>query len=475
VGYAAPAMDRFARGARRLLCRLALLGLAAATASMAPAGCGGTETPREPLHGIVLIGFDTLRADGLSSYGNPRSTSPRLDALAGEGVLFENAVSNASWTLPGFVSILSGEHPSKRVFRGGLLRSGVERLRDAGYRTAAFTEGGYVSRQFDLDRGFETFWEETTSVLHDPGPEVGVAKTFGRARDWLRAHAHEPFFLFVHTYEPHVPYQRLDLADGLDPGVLGGPYDRKQNGRVLSGELPVGEVERVWVRALYDGGVAAADRELGGLLAELKSLGVLDRTLVVATSDHGEQLGEHVPHQLGLHGQTLWDTVLHVPLVVRDPRREDAGRRIATQVRTVDIMPTILDLAGIPQRANPDGRSLVSVMDGAEGTDRPAFSELRERKNGRLRAATLRTGTHKLHLNVDASEREGLELYDLREDPGEEQNLARERPRLRARLHGELQDWIHEIGRRGEPSWGVRRTVGPELRRRLEALGYAQE
>jgi len=473
VRYAPAAMEHLRRGASRLLRRLALPGLAV-VASMASCGWDLGGPPPEPLHGIVLVGFDTLRADGLSSYGNPRPTSPHLDALALDGVLFENAVSNASWTLPGFVAILSGEYPSARVFRGGLLRSGAERLREAGYRTAAFTEGGYVSRRFDLDRGFETFWEETAPVLHQPGPEVGIAKTFGLARDWLRAHADEPFFLFVHTYEPHVPYQRLEFAEGLDAGVLGGPYDRKQNGRVLAGELPAGAVERAWVRALYDGGVAAADRELGGLLAELDSLGAADRTLVVVTSDHGEQLGEHVPRQLGLHGQSLWDTVLHVPLVVRDPRRTDGGQRVTTQVRTVDIMPTILDLAGVPPQRGLDGRSLVPVMDGAEQAHRPAFSELRAQSGGRLRAAALRTGEYKLHLNVDATERSGLELYDLRVDAAEARNRPNEHPRLRARLHGELLEWVTEIERRGAP-WGARRTVGPELRRRLEALGYSEE
>jgi len=474
--------------------RRRLAGLLAAAAWAAASGCGAPERPAEPLHGIVLVAIDTLRADALSSQGNPRPTTPHLDALAADGVLFENAVSNASWTLPGFVAILSGEHPTARVYRGKLLRSGVERLREAGYRTAAFTEGGYVSRQFGMDLGFQDFWEETSPVIDDPGPGVGAAKTFGQARDWLREHAGGRFFLFVHTYEPHVPYQHLELAEGLDPGVLGGVYDREQNDRVLKRRVAVGETERAWVRALYEGGVRATDRAVGDLLATLEALGVDDRTLVVVTSDHGEQLGEHRPEALGLHGQTLWDTVRRVPLILRDPRRDDGGRRIETQVRTVDVMPTILDLAGLDPapRSEPgaeadpdadpdaaeapvpralDGRSLVPVLEGEEHADRPAFSELRDGRTGRLKAATLRTRAHKVHLNPPGSGRAGLEFYDLGEDPGERRDRARSSSREQARLHGDLQEEITEVERRGPP-WGERRNVSPDLKRRLEALGY---
>jgi arylsulfatase A-like enzyme len=433
--------------------------------------CAAPEEPAAPAHGILLVGLDTLRADGLGAYGNPRPVSPVFDGLAERGVLFENAVSNASWTLPGFIAILSGDHPSARVFQGRLRVAGATRLRDAGYRTAAFTEGGYVSRQFGFDLGFETFWEETAPVIAAPSPDTGVAKTFGKARAWLREHGREPFFLFVHSYEPHVPYQRLTFTEGLASGGLGGPYDRIQNNRVLTGEIPSTEVERAWVRALYDGGVAEADRELGGLLAVLDELGVTDRTVVVVTSDHGEQLGEHDVQALGLHGQTLWDTVLHVPLLVVDPRRGDAGRRVTTQVRTVDVMPTLLELAGLPPEAGLDGRSLLPVMAGRETADRPAYSELRHRENGALRAATLRTGRHKLHLNPGEPARETLELYDLARDPAEQEDLALAQPEERNRLNRELQRWVSRIEGRGQP-WRRPMDIGADLQDRLKALGY---
>ena len=467
----------------------AAAGLLALVAVTMGASCGRGEPPAEPLQGIVLIGVDTLRADGLGSYGNPRPTSPHLDALAARGVLFENAVSNASWTLPGFITLLSGEHPTARVYRGKLKRSGVERLQQAGFRTAGFSEGAYVSRQFGMDLGFDTFWEETAPVILAPGPEVGVAKTFAKAEAWLRENSSERFFLFVHTYEPHVPYQRLGFGEGLDPGVFGGVFDRKQNDLALKRRVEVGEVEREWVRALYDGGVLEADRAVGGLLAVLEELGVSDRTLVVVTSDHGEQLGEHRPEDLGLHGQTLWDTILHVPLIVHDPRRGEVGRRVATQVRAVDVMPTILELAGLAPEVPTepasesnaprepmvlDGRSLVPILDGAEDDDRLAFSELRDGKDGRLKAATLRTRTHKVHLNAPGTNRPALQFFTLEDDSGEQHDQAHESIRERARLHGELQKQVAEVERRGPP-WGRNKSVPANLRRRLESLGYLGE
>ena len=364
------------------------------------------------------------------------------------------------------------------MFSGRLRVSGATRFREAGFRTAAFTEGGYVSRQFGMDLGFDDYWEETQPVIAAPSPDTGVARTFGLAADWLRANGHEPFFLFVHTYEPHVPYQRGEFARDLPPGGLAGDdgrvasYDRELNNRVLDGHIPATPVEQAYVRALYDGGVAEADRRLGELLAELDALGVADRTVVAVTSDHGEQLGEHDPQALGLHGQSLWDTILHVPLVIHDPRRSDGGRRVAAQVRTVDVMPTLLEIAELDPEA-ADGRSLLPMMAGRESVDRPAYSELRVRETSQLRSATLRTGEQKLHLNAGLKDRRSLELYDVAADPGETRDLAMERPKQRAALDAELREGIGTIERRGSP-WKRGTDIGDELQDRLRALGYGE-
>ncbi|NNL66130.1 MAG: hypothetical protein HKP30_07810 [Myxococcales bacterium] len=173
-----------------------------------------------------------------------------------------------------------------------------------------------------------------------------------------------------------------------------------------------------------------------------------------------------------MHGQSLWDTVLHVPLVIHDPRRSDGGRRVAAQVRSVDVMPTLLEIAGLDPEA-ADGRSLLPMMAGRERADRPAYSELRVRETSQLRSATWRTGEHKLHLNAGLKNRRSLELYDVAEDPGETRDLALERAKQRSALDAELREWIGTIERRGSP-WKRGTEIGDELQDRLRALGYGE-
>mgnify|MGYP001380006645 CR=1 FL=1 len=262
-------------------------------------GLAGCSRPAPRPHGIVLVVLDTLRADRLSAYGHVRETSPRLHRLAAEGVLFEQAITHSPWTLPAFIGLLSGRYPGEDVYDGRLRVSLVETLRDAGYRTAAFTEGGYVSAYFGIDLGFERFLAEEgdvrllTGAGLQPGAGAGgVEHTFDTAIAWLDAHAGEPFFLLVHTYEPHTPYLRREFAEGLPRGALPEDvYSIETAGKVGSGEVPAGPEEIEYVRALYDGGIAAADRELGRLLDRLAGLRRDERPGGVVTSGPRQERG----------------------------------------------------------------------------------------------------------------------------------------------------------------------------------------
>jgi arylsulfatase A-like enzyme len=441
--------------------------------------CGGEARPRN----AVLIVIDTLRPDHLSAYGSERPTSPSLDALAARGALFEQAISNSSWTLPALIGLLSGSHPSARNFERGLRSSEVERLRDAGFQTAAFTEGGYVSRYFGLDRGFDA-WEETEGDLHWTGAERpanrggGIEHTFDRAREWLRAHGDRPFFLLVHTYEVHAPYRRRTFAEGSDPGALGATFEIQDAVRVRTGKLSIGPVERAYLERLYDGGVREADREVGALLDELEALGLTARTLVVVTSDHGEEFGEHYPDHAGDHGHSLYDNLIRVPLIVFDPtaRHSDAGRRVTAQVRTLDVMPTVLDRLGV---ASPpvDGRSLEPLLRGEADAERPAFARLFPRgRNGIGPSRTaLRAGGFKVIVNLPFADPPvaAVELYDLSADPAEHTNLAGEDATEREALLARLSELAGPLAEAGLPD--LREVKGSEaLQARLRALGYAQ-
>jgi hypothetical protein len=187
-----------------------------------------------------------------------------LDALARDGALFETVVSNAPWTLPAIVGLMTGEYPTARTYDSGLRRSLVLELQAAGYATVAFTEGAFVSRRYGFDLGFQDFREHEGSVpflldeaARDPEPDRGIEKTFGWARSWLAEHARErPFFMLVHTYEPHVPYRRRTFAEGMPRGRLGPTFEAGSAIVAKRSELLVDDAELAYIRALYDGGAA---------------------------------------------------------------------------------------------------------------------------------------------------------------------------------------------------------------------------
>jgi arylsulfatase A-like enzyme len=443
-------------------------------------GCrlGGGDRP----HGVVLVVLDTLRADRLSVYGHARPTSPNLERLAADGVVFERVYSNACWTLPGFVGLLSGSYPSAAVFEHvRLSRSLVERVRDAGFATAAFTEGGYVSPQFGIDRGFQSF-ASNEGKIRLQGPRVerkasagaGVEATFARAFDWLRGHADARFFLMIHTYEIHMPYLRSDFA-GAPPAGFAGPGfgfedARRVNARAASAE----EID--YVRAVYDGGVAAADRQIGALLALLAELGIAERTLVAVTSDHGEELADRGPERLGMHGHALYDSLLHVPLILRDPTLPQRGRRVGAQVRLVDVMPTILDRLGVPAPADGDGRSLVPLVDGSERGDRVAYAEMLHPNSTEplVRRAAIRDGRFKLIVNAPplAPGEAPSEIYDVAADPRELDNLASRDAPERDALFERMRSQRESIENRGLAAVD-HRAIDETTREQLRALGYA--
>lgn len=444
-------------------------------ASLALAGC--TEPPRP--RNAVLIVLDTLRADRLSAYGAERPTSPRIDAFAEQGVLFEHAVTNAPWTLPAMVGMLSGSYPSTAVYRNGLRRSLVENLREAGWSTAAFTEGGFVSRSFGLELGFEDFHEyeydaeEEEQGATTPGE---IEDTFARAQAWLAGNSARPFFLLVHTFETHAPYRRLDFARDLDRGRLAETFEVKFEMGVKGERLALTPDELAYVRALYDGGVAVADRFVGGLLDTLDALGLADETLVVVTSDHGEDLGHRNPWDAGSHGHSLYDELLLVPLVLHDPARPYPVSRVSQQVRVVDVVPTILEILGVPAPPDLHGRSLVPLMTGEETADRVAWVRrpVRPGWDGPLLRG-LRTGHHKLIVSgANAGDGPQVELYELEVDPAERNNLAQSDPALRNELVGQLRELTGEIEAQGVPAFRSTLQTRKKLLRRLRALGYVE-
>jgi arylsulfatase A-like enzyme len=432
--------------------------------------CARGETSTSRPRGFLLLVLDTLRADRLSVYGNPRQTSPTIDALAADGIVFERAQSLAPWTLPSFLGLLSGSYPAGRQLGTSL----VESLEDAGYGTAAFTEGGFVSRVFGMDRGFDLWWEEEGVVRLDAegGGRSGIEHTFQAAIDWLERNHERPFFLMVHTYEPHLPYRRREYVSEIDRGTLSATFEIAHHRAIRDGRLEAGSSEVDYVRALYDGGVRAADRGVGRLLEALAEAGLSDEVVVVVTSDHGEDLGDRDPRILGGHGHGLHDELLRVPLVVYDPHHDYPIDSITDQVRLIDVLPTLLELAGVQPPAGIAGRSLVPMMLGDELGNRFAYAGF---PHGRYpeRFAAVSDGRWKLIANL-ASDRAvpRLELYDLTRDPEERHNLVHENRQERNRLAGALAREQEAIRRLAASSYQPAAELSDRHREQLRALGY---
>jgi arylsulfatase A-like enzyme len=432
------------------------------------------------LQGAVLIVLDTVRAGHLSAYGHERRTSPSLDRLAQEGVLFEQVVSFAPWTLPSVATILSGR-PAGEVYVDGHLRESiVERVRAAGYRTAAVTEGGWFSKAFGFDLGFADYVEEEGAVQwREPGrgrdrePTGGIESTFGIARRWLSAHRDDRFFLVIHTYEPHAPYRRRTFAAGQTSESIGDVFRLEMMPELKSGRIRLGDEDLAYLAALYDGGILESDRHVGALLVFLETVGLRDRTLVVVTSDHGEELGDHYRTHAGDHGHALLDDQLLVPLILHNPVEAYPVRRVTAQVRTMDILPTIAEILGVVPGADLAGSSLVPMMRGEERGGRLAVGG--DTKSG-PRRAFLRDRGYK-YIAVLGPHEEGRplpfeppadQLYDLRADPGERSNLASERPEL-AR---EFREILAGLGGGPDGARVLPDRLDPEQIDRLRSLGY---
>ncbi|MCP3962457.1 MAG: sulfatase-like hydrolase/transferase [bacterium] len=341
---------------------------------------------------VILISVDTLRPDHLSLYGYGEPTSPELDAWAARrAVTFSSAVATAPWTLPSHVSILSGLDALSHGVNYDLpapleLRMLPEMVRAAGYTTLGVTGGGWLHPRNGLHQGFDSFryWHRGM------GAESEIEEGMNRALELIESHAERPFFLFFHTYETHDPYRRRppygercpavpvagedEVGEELMFGATGLPRQESDAFRLFyrfvkwrPGE-PVGsggevsEDELALIGCLYDSSIAYADRQLGRLFRKVRELGLESDTIIVLTSDHGESLGED---GLAKHAY-LTDTNLLVPLVIGLPDGSSAGELVDTQVSTVDIVPTLLDLLGLDGGARTDGRSLVPLLDGED-------------------------------------------------------------------------------------------------------------
>jgi choline-sulfatase len=388
---------------------------------------------------VVLITLDTTRADHIGAYGYARARTPTLDGLAREGVLFERALSAAPITLPAHASLLTGAYPFVHGVRNNgnfALGEGVPTLatalHDRGYRTAAFVSAFVLDRRAGLARGFDVY--DDRLALERRGD-----RTAAPAIEWLRASARpqpverpaSPFFLWLHLYDPHDPY------------------------------APPEPFRNAFADQPYDGEIAFDDDVIASVLREVDRLGPESSTIVAVAGDHGESLGEHGE---ATHAVFVYDSTLRVPFIMTWPGRLPAGRRVSAPVRSIDVAPTLLDLAGLPPLDGAQGRTLVPLMRGSGAGKAPsAYAEsyfpLLYMNWAPLRS--IQDGAWKF---VDAP---APELYDLDADAGERTNLA---DRFPARVSSARQALEALTG--GAVGAMKERTLDRETAAKLASLGY---
>lgn len=447
-------------------------------------GCGRaarTDARSPEVPDIVLVSIDSLRSDHLGCYGYRKPTSPTIDAIARRGVRCDTAITTTSWTLPAHAAMLTGLFDTTHgVVDNGLRLSGeiptlAEVLREHGYKTAGFFGGPYLDPTYGFDRGFEHYESCMNREATDSHRDVTGPRTVEAVQGWLDRECTpgdaRPLFLFLHLWDVHYDYMPpREYVERFDPGYTGTLDGRDLlHDPAIDAHMAPRDFDHLV--ALYDGEIRFTDENLGRILAALDRKGRLGKALVLVTADHGEEFFEHGNKG---HQRSLFDEVVRVPWVVSWPGHLTAGRIVADQVRIVDVMPTILGLAGIAVArsgtgASPmDGRDVSPLLRGDSMEPAPALLEL------------LVDGNEVLGFRTDRAKtitwpKAGVSYrYDLRLDPREEAPVVAERS-----VDGEA---LRALDRAIEAAAALKSSgrarpieIGTDLRRRLGFLGYTED
>lgn len=481
---------------------------------------------RETPQGVILIWADALRWDHLKAYGYSRQTAPVLSRMAAEGALFHDCVSQGTWTLPSTSSLLTSlyvtTHGVVDQFRDKLPVTATimpEVFHDAGYATLSFSSVWFVGRHFNMHQGFDES-HEFDSRVESKGSTKTAREYVNRLLPWLEAHREVPFFVFLHVLDPHAPYEPYPPYDTLwvDPArkkehemhiekvkefIVGPDAEyRKRRGMPYPKELEKAGIDPDYFISLkkdwYDGSIRGMDTEIGRLLKRLEELGLDEKTLVIFISDHGEELFDH--GKVGHGGTSVYSELTHVPLIVRWPGVVPEGAEVFETVRTIDLMPTILELCRLPLPEGMQGQSLVPLLAAAKRTssestatsdrnaafttgqwrNEPAVcenlpNEREKRRNPERRDSyAIILDGWKLNCYIQQNEEPPeYELYDHRKDPLDQVNVADKHPQIVQRLAEEFKAWKEKAtAARLTPDSEMEKKLTSEQLQHLRSLGY---
>jgi arylsulfatase A-like enzyme len=472
-----------------------------------------TDDKQQP--NIILVLIDTLRAGRLSCCGYNRPTSPNIDRLARSGLLFENAIVSAPWTLPSHASLLTGLYPSQHgatdenLFLRDDIPTLAQLLGESGYNTIAYAhENGWLSRDTNLMRGFEKFYDPA----YKPPPPEGnrlIRKIRWKVRTTLKLetqhrstaalnsleshlagnrNSDQPLFFFLHMMETHMPYRPARSAmkkfglDKTDPDMLA--YLRKNFREYRTQPEKLSDEQLKTLRTLYDACVATADKRLARLFRLVNSSRYRDNTILIITSDHGEQLGEH-----GLlnHWFSLYDTLLKVPIIISSPKILPKPMRITQQIQQHDLFYTILDMAGYNgDKIKPDSIRSKSFLQNIAGKSpfpeytfaQQAYAKmtLKHVKKYNPSFDNERWVCSKQAVRSEQFKyiKYGIglqELFDIKSDPGETKNIIKDHPDIANNLSRQLET-IKPIEKQPQHDSTGPEDFDPEIKKRLEDLGY---
>lgn len=456
-----------------------MTGLAVALAGAAGCGDGGPREDAAPPN-LLLVVVDTLRADHLGVYGHARPTSPRIDALAAESTVFDSAYTAAPWTKPSVASLLTGLHPRSHTVTRMIhklpdsVATLAEMLSERGWATGAVVSHNLIGTRQRFDQGFERF-DEAEARGHRHVSTDGVTERAIAMLAELEATG-RPWFLMVHYFDPHYDYMPHPEFGWAPPRV----------GRLRAGQMakraaeldpPPDADEVAFLRDLYDEEIRFTDAGIGRLLDALQASGRFDQTVVAVTADHGEEFYER--GCLG-HTRTLYEELVRVPLIVRDPRTPQPGRRIASPVSLVSFTPTALELLGAARGDDEfEAGSIAALVRGERDTPEtttsiyaevdftPGSRNVNRCPPTRADVRAVVRGRHKL---MHDRLRDEYLLFDLEADPHERRDLSGERPKLFTAMRAELEREPVVAGRHDSEE----RTLDPAEIEMLRDLGYIE-
>jgi arylsulfatase A-like enzyme len=435
---------------------------------------------------VILISLDTLRADHLGCYGYPRNTSPNIDLIAQEGALFLQNFAHAPGTYPSHWSMMTAMFPNNHYyyyhmdhFYNPSLLTLASLLRDAGYLTAAYTGGAGVSARLGFAQGFDSYFEYKGSGLE----QESLEDLYRKSQNWIETYKNRKFFLFLHTYEIHDPYippkefrqkisqEKLKWNRALLQKIFKWPKGRFK---------PLSQKEKDNLVVLYDGEIRYTDECLIKPLVDyLKDQDLYDQTMIIITSDHGEEFYEHKGWG---HSTSLYNELLSVPLIVKFPHDEHRSKKIPQIVRSVDIVPTIIEVLDIEVSDYKfDGESLIPLLNGKDKEDRIFISEKRfgpmfpdriatNEANFKLVVNSPYSGIHIGYYHPDPPHPPEIELFDMIADPLEKENLADKEAQVVRELLEKID--LYRKNSKIKNSKTLRPAFDKKLEERLKALGY---